>query len=46
MRKIVKGLLGGEKGCAILAQAVLECSNAVILHFTRPGIQMLEGLKE
>ena len=46
LRKIVKGLLGGEKGCAILAQAVLECSNAVILHFTRPGIQMLEGLKE
>jgi len=46
LRKIVKGLLGGENGCALLAQAVLECSNAVILHFTRPGIQMLEGLKD
>lgn len=46
LRKIVKGLLGGENGCALLAQAVLECSNAVILHYTRPGIQMLEGLKD
>jgi hypothetical protein len=46
LRKIVKGLFGGEKGCVLLEQAVLECSNAVILNFTRPGVQMLEGLKD
>ena len=28
------------------AHAVLECSNAVILNFTRPGVQMLEGLTD
>lgn len=46
LRKIVQGLLGGEKGCALLVHAVLECSNAVILNFTRPGVQMLEGLPD
>ena len=46
LRKIVKGLLGNEKGCPLLAHAVLESSNAVILNFTRPGVQMLEGLKD
>jgi hypothetical protein len=46
LRKIVEGLLGGEKGCSVLAHAVLESSNAVILNFTRPGVQMLEGLKD
>ena len=44
LRKIVKGLLDGSQGCPILAQAVLECSNAVILHFTRPGLQAGEQL--
>jgi len=46
LRKIVQGLLGGENGCALLVHAVLECSNAVILNFTRPGVQMLEGLTD
>jgi len=46
LRKIVQGLLGGEKGCPLLAHAVLECSNAVILNFTRPGVQMMEGLTD
>ena len=46
LRKIVHGLLGGENGCALLSHAILECSNAVILNFTRPGVQMLEGLTE
>ena len=46
LRKIVQGLVGGEHGCALLSQAILECSNAVILNFTRPGVQMLEGLKD
>jgi len=46
LRKIVQGLLGGEKGCPLLAHAALESSNAVILNFTRPGVQMLEGLKD
>lgn len=39
LRKIVEGLLGGAQGCAILVNAVLESSNAVILHYTRPGIE-------
>ncbi len=46
LRKIVQGLLGGENGCALLSHAILECSNAVILNFTRPGVQMLEGLSD
>lgn len=46
LRKIVQGLLGGENGCALLSHAVLECANAVILNFTRPGVQMLEGLPD
>lgn len=46
LRKIVKGLLGGPQGCPILAQAVLESSNAVILHFTRPGLQAGEQLDD
>jgi hypothetical protein len=44
LRKIVKGLLDGAQGCPILAQAVLESANAVILHFTRPGLQAGERL--
>lgn len=44
LRKIVQGLLGGETGCPVLVQAVLESSNAVILHFTRPVLQQGEGL--
>jgi hypothetical protein len=46
LRKIVGGLLGGEDGCSILVNAVLESANAVILHFTRPGIQMGEAATE
>jgi hypothetical protein len=45
LRKIVQGLLGGPKGCPVLAHAVLESSNAVILHFTRPVIQAGENLE-
>lgn len=44
LRKIARGLLGGESGCPILVQAVLESSNAVILHFTRPVLQKGERL--
>jgi hypothetical protein len=44
LRKIVKGLLEGPQGCPILAQAVLESANAVILHYTRPGLQAGENL--
>ena len=46
LRKIVQGLLGGPLGCSILVQAVLECANAAILHFTRPGLQMGENLDD
>jgi hypothetical protein len=46
LRKIVQGLLGGPKGCPVLPQAVLESSNAVILHFTRPVLQAGEKLAD
>jgi hypothetical protein len=46
LRKIVKGLLEGPRGCPILAQAVLESANAVILHYTRPGLQAGERLAD
>lgn len=46
LRKIVPGLIGGDNGCPVLVFAVLEASNAVILHFTRPGIQMGEGIQD
>ncbi len=46
LRKIVGGLLGGTDGCSTLVNAVLESSNAVILHFTRPGLQMAEGIPD
>ena len=39
LRKIVQGLMGGSAGCAELIEGVLECGNAVILHFTVPQIQ-------
>jgi hypothetical protein len=45
LRKIVEGLLGGPKGCALLAHAVLESANAVILNFTRPVVQAGEKLE-
>ena len=45
LRKIVQGLLGGSKGCPVLVHAVLESANAVILHFTRPVIQVGECLE-
>jgi DUF2889 family protein len=46
LRKIVRGILGGEDGCSLLVDAVLESANAVILHFTRPGIQIMESLTD
>ena len=45
LRKIVEGLLGGPNGSAMLVQAVLESSNAIILHFTRPVLQAGERLE-
>ena len=42
LRKIVQGVMGGSSGCAELAEGVLECCNAVILHFTVPQIQSNE----
>ncbi|MGD8975199.1 MAG: DUF2889 domain-containing protein, partial [Desulfobacterales bacterium] len=45
LRKIVQGLLGGPRGCSVLAHAVLESSNAVILNFTRPVLQIGERLE-
>ena len=45
LRKIVAGLLGGPRGCPLLVHAVLEASNAVILHFTRPGLQAAEAIE-
>jgi len=46
LRKILAGLLGGTVGCSILMDAVLESSNAVILHFTRPGIEAGETVAD
>jgi hypothetical protein len=43
LRKIVKGTLAGPDGCMEMSNAVLECCNAVILHFTRPRIEAGEG---
>jgi len=42
LRKIVWGLIGGPAGCEELAEGVLECCNAVILHFTVPQLQATE----
>ena len=39
VRKIVQGLLGGERGCREWVEGILESCNAVILHFTLPQIQ-------
>jgi hypothetical protein len=46
LRKIAAGLLGGPRGCPLLIHAVLESANAVILHYTRIGIEMDEGLDD
>ena len=46
LRKILAGLLGGTPGCSLLMDAVLESSNAVILHFTRPGIEAGEAVTD
>jgi hypothetical protein len=46
LRKILSGLLGGPQGCSLLVDAVLECSNAVILNFTRPGIAARERIPD
>ena len=42
---IIKKLRGPD-GCPFVAEAVLECCNAVILHFTRPGIELGEGITD
>jgi len=39
LRKIVGGLLTGAEGCQVLIHGVLESCNAVILHYTLPGVQ-------
>jgi len=44
LRKIVEGILGGPTGCPVLVFGVLESCNALILHYTRPGIESREGL--
>ncbi len=46
LRKIVAGLLGGPDGCSLLEEAVLEAANAVILNFTRPGIEIAESMTD
>jgi len=46
LRKIVHGLMGGDSGCSELAEGVLECCNAVILHYTVPQIRAGERLTE
>ncbi len=43
LRKILAGLL---PECSLLLDAVLESSNAVILHFTRPGIEAGEAVTD
>ncbi len=45
LRKIVRGVVGGPDGTSMLSEAVLECCNAVILHFTRPGLEILEAVE-
>ncbi|MBI5604414.1 MAG: DUF2889 domain-containing protein [Deltaproteobacteria bacterium] len=44
LRKILAGLLGEPAGNSFLMDAVLECSNAVILHFTRPAVETGESI--
>jgi len=46
LRKIVRGLIGGASGCSELTEGVLECCNAVILHYTVPQIRIGERLAE
>ena len=46
LRKIVHGLFSDSNGCSILEDAVLESANAVILHFTRPAIQIGEAVTD
>ena len=46
LRKIVHGLLDRPSGTSELAEAVLECCNAVILHYTLPQIRMSERLTD
>lgn len=41
LRKIVRGLLGAG-GNIDMIEGILECCNAVILHFTLPGIEASE----
>jgi len=40
LRKIVRSLVGGPRGNIDLTEGVLDCCNAVILHFTLPGLEL------
>lgn len=44
LRKIVRSLIGGSKGCPRLFEGVMESSNAVILHFTKAQLEVGEKL--
>jgi hypothetical protein len=46
LRKILAGLLLEPGGSTLLLDAVLECCNAVILHFTRPNIEAGEAITD
>jgi hypothetical protein len=46
LRKILAGLLLGPEGGSLLLDAVLECCNAVILHYTRPGLEAREAITD
>ena len=46
LRKIVRGLVGGPGGNIDLTEGILECCNAVILHFTLPGIEAGEVYRD
>ena len=46
LRKILAGLLLEPGGSSLLLDGVLECCNAVILHFTRPGIEAGEAIAD
>lgn len=46
LRKIAAGMLGGPDGDSILVDAVLECANAVILHFTQTEIESMQKAKD
>ncbi|MFH0957623.1 MAG: hypothetical protein V1897_02870 [Pseudomonadota bacterium] len=46
LRKILAGLLTQGNSGSCLMDAVLECGNAVILHYTRPRIEQMESISD